>query len=350
MYTPGNGLVSDYVTALAVDVSGKYWIGTQYGLSLFDGENWTTYTKANGLPNNYVTGLAADAANGLWVTTWGGGATYFDGETFADVTTLGLADRVVNSIAEDTAGNIWFATEGGVSRFDGESAWDVYTTLDGLAANDSSAVAVDGQGHVWVGSEQDRYDGAALSGFDGKGWLTYTLRSNTGYSNVAALAVAADGMPWAVAYNPAQFSTTSTLFRLDGDTWHAASEPSPLVDDRVYAFAIEPGGRMWFGTDGSYDSPPLLMHEGEEWAAFDVDGTSHFVRPWHCPDPAQAGLAPITACCILPSIKAALRLSQSRKSNRPPSRRLPSKNRRTNDKIKRHPGGGGWHLWHDSRA
>ena len=35
---------------------------------------------------------------------------------------------------------------------------------------------------------------------------------------------------------------------------------------------------MWFGTDGSYDSPPLLMREGEEWAAFDVDGTSHFVQ------------------------------------------------------------------------
>ena len=74
---------------------------------------------------------------------------------------------------------------------------------------------MDGEGTVWVGSEHDRYDGAALSGFGGKGWLTYTLRSNTGYSNVAALAVAADGTPWAVAYNPAQFSTTSTLFRLD---------------------------------------------------------------------------------------------------------------------------------------
>ncbi len=101
VYTPGDGPVSDYVTALAVDVAGKYWIGTQYGLSMFDGETWTTYTTANGLPNDYVTGLAADAAGGLWVATWGGGATYFDGETFATTTTFGLADRVVNSIAED---------------------------------------------------------------------------------------------------------------------------------------------------------------------------------------------------------------------------------------------------------
>ncbi|MFN8465020.1 MAG: two-component regulator propeller domain-containing protein, partial [Caldilineaceae bacterium] len=276
VFTPGNGPVSDYVTAVAVGADGRQWIGTQYGLSVFDGETWTTYTTANGLPDNDVTGLAADAAGGLWVATWGGGATYFDGETFTTTTTFGLADRVVNSIAEDAAGNIWFATEGGVSRFDGDSAWDVYTTLDGLADNDSSAVSVDGQGTVWVGSGHDKYEGAALSGFDGERWLTYTLRSNTDYSNVAALAVAADGTPWAVAYNPAQFSTTSALFGFDGDTWHAAGEPSPIVDDRVYAFAIEAGtnkgARMWFGTDGSYGSPPFLAREGEEWSTFPLDG------------------------------------------------------------------------------
>lgn len=275
IYTPGDGPVSDYVTAVAGDADGKQWIGTQYGLSMFDGETWITYTTANGLPNNYVTNLAADAAGGLWVATWGGGASYFDGETFTTTTTSGLADRVVSSIAEDATGNIWFATEGGVSRFDGKSAWEVYTTLDGLADNDSSAVAVDGQGTVWVGSGRDKYEGAALSGFDGERWLTYTLRSNTDYSNVAALAVAADGTPWAVAYNPAQFSTTSSLFHLDGETWRAAGAPGPLADDQVYGFAIEAGtntgGYMWFGTDGSYGSPPLLAREGEEWSTFPLD-------------------------------------------------------------------------------
>ena len=279
-YTLGDGLVSDYVTSVAVDAAGKYWVGTQYGLSMFDGETWTTHTMANGLPDKYITGLAADAAGGLWVATWGGGAAYFDGDTFTTTTTLGLADRAINSIAEDGDGNIWFATEGGVSRFDGESTWDVYTTLDGLADNASSAVAVDGQGTVWVGSGQDKYEGAALSSFDGERWLTYALRSNTDYNNVVTIAVSADGTPWAVAYNPAQFSSTSALFGFDGETWHAAGEPGPLVDDRVYAFAIEAGptvgtksgSRMWFGTDGSYGSPPLLAHAGEEWSAFPLDG------------------------------------------------------------------------------
>ena len=276
IYTPGDGPVSGYVTAVAGDAHGKQWIGTQHGLSMFDGDTWTTYTTANGLPDNYVTGLAADAAGGLWVATGGGGVTYFDGETFTTTTTFGLADRVVNSIAEDAGGNIWFATEGGVSRFDGDSAWDVYTTRDGLADNDSSAVAVDGDGTVWVGSGHDRYEGAALSGFDGERWLTYTLRGNIDYSNVAALAVAADGRGWAVAYNPAQFSTTSALFGFDGETWRAEGAPGPLADDRVYAFAIETGpqtgGRMWFGTDGSYGSPPLLTREDGEWSTFPLGG------------------------------------------------------------------------------
>lgn len=59
-----------------------------------------------------------------------------------------------------------------------------------------------------------------------------------------------------------QFSSASALFRFDGERWVQAAGPGLLSDDQVYAYTIGPDGRHWFGTDGSYDSPTLLMWDG----------------------------------------------------------------------------------------
>jgi ligand-binding sensor domain-containing protein len=289
IHTSGSGLAGDYVTALAVDSTGTRWAGTQDGLSAFDGKSWTTYTAAEGLPDNHVTDLAATAAGGLWVATAGGGAAYFDGRDWAYVTTAGVADREINDIAEDAAGNLWFATAGGVSRFDGEE-WTVYTTLDGLAENYNRTIVADGNGNVWVGGGRDKFSGDALSRFDGTHWTAYSLRSNVTYSNVAALAVDGDGHAYAVAYNPAQFSTASALFAFDGEAWRAIGGQGPLADDRVLAFEIDGAGRMWFGTDGSYNSATLVTWDGAGWAAIPTGETATPVRAIALTQPGEGYL------------------------------------------------------------
>jgi ligand-binding sensor domain-containing protein len=199
-----------------------------------------------------------------------------DGE-WTNVITEGLADRQVNSIAEGPDGSLWFATAGGVSRFDGEE-WTTYTTLDGLADNDSTALAVDGAGSVWVGSGSGGYTGGGMSRFDGQAWTTYPLPAQTSFNNVAALAVDGDGIAWAVAYHPQQFSSQSALFRFDGQQWIAEGGAGPLNDDLVYAFAIGPDGRMWFGTDGSYDGKTLVLWAGSEWYSYLHDDGHGAVR------------------------------------------------------------------------
>lgn len=268
VYTPDNGLPSEYVTALAVDANGDVWAGTQDGLSLFDGEGWTTYTTADGLPANTITALAPDATGGLWIATAGSGATLYNGETWEHLTTVGLADRDVRALAEDAEGSIWFATAGGVSRFDGE-AWTAYTVFDGLASNDNSALAVDGSGAVWAGGAADPATGALLSRFDGEGWRTYTLGDSGLYSRVDALAVDGEGNAWAAAHYPNQFSSASALFVFDGEGWRQqAAGPGPLGDDQVHALAIDSEGAAWLGTDGSYGSAPLLVWDGTAWSSY----------------------------------------------------------------------------------
>jgi hypothetical protein len=117
-----------------------------------------------------------------------------------------------------------------------------------------------------------------MSRFDGEAWTTYPLMAQTFFNNVAALSVAGDGVAWAVAYHPQQFSSQSSLFRFDGQRWVAEGGAGPLNDDLVNAFAIGADGGKWFGTDGSYDGKTLVLWTGTEWHSYRHDDGQGPVR------------------------------------------------------------------------
>jgi ligand-binding sensor domain-containing protein len=46
---------------------GKIWVGTENGISIFDGTNWTNYTAT--LPDNFVTAIAFQSNGKVWIGT-----------------------------------------------------------------------------------------------------------------------------------------------------------------------------------------------------------------------------------------------------------------------------------------
>ena len=55
-YTSNDGLASDFVECIAVDIYDNIWFGTSSGIQMFDGINWTLYTISdfNGLITNNI--------------------------------------------------------------------------------------------------------------------------------------------------------------------------------------------------------------------------------------------------------------------------------------------------------
>lgn len=73
----GGGLKSNFVNAVAVQISGTVWFGTTKGLTRFNGTSWHTFTFANSsLPSDTVTALALDVKDNLWIGTMNGLAEY----------------------------------------------------------------------------------------------------------------------------------------------------------------------------------------------------------------------------------------------------------------------------------
>jgi len=68
-YSVENGLASSQVTDIAQDHLGYLWVGTQSGLSRFDGLEFKTFSSDDGLPDNKIERLYFDQEGTFWVAT-----------------------------------------------------------------------------------------------------------------------------------------------------------------------------------------------------------------------------------------------------------------------------------------
>lgn len=110
----------NYIISMAVDNDGNVWCGTWgAGLSMFDGENWTTYTQSDGLPANHIFMLHKDKNGDIWAGTSAGMAKFNgEGKPFTVKTALdGLFSDNVFSMAEADNGSVWIGSFGGVALF-----------------------------------------------------------------------------------------------------------------------------------------------------------------------------------------------------------------------------------------
>jgi ligand-binding sensor domain-containing protein len=78
----GGGLKGNFVNAVAVELNGTVWFGTNNGLTRLTGATWSTFSRFNStLPSDTVTSLTFDINGNLWIGTGSGLAEYNEGGT-----------------------------------------------------------------------------------------------------------------------------------------------------------------------------------------------------------------------------------------------------------------------------
>mgnify|MGYP001766095785 CR=1 FL=1 len=260
------------VTAISTDNSNNLWVASQNGVSIFDGEDWTSFSSEDGLPSGIVQSMACDNDGNMWLGTgqwqsifgawnsepsWyytGNGTAKFDGSTWTKFTTDdGLAGDNVMAIACDDEGNVWFGTDSGVSKFDG-SAWTTYTTDDGLISDSVTAVAIDDAGNIWFGT------GSGVSRFDGAHWTNYVPVEYTFtipiegevYPSIArSFDIDTDGSVW--LHTLTAGGLAGWVSKFDGEDWYLYTETEGLPGYGIYTMEIDADNDMWFATqDGLY--------------------------------------------------------------------------------------------------
>ncbi len=112
------GLAGNLVLAICERSTGEIWLGTDGGLSRWDGNGkFTNFTTNNGLSHDAINAIYEDAGKALWVGTKAGGLNRFaNGKFTAYTTQQGLFSDEIYEIVEDDFGFFWMSCRKGIFR------------------------------------------------------------------------------------------------------------------------------------------------------------------------------------------------------------------------------------------
>ncbi|MCC2547549.1 histidine kinase [Hymenobacter sp. BT175] len=171
--TANEGLSENSVYSIVQDRRGFLWLGTQDGLSRYDGAGFKVYRndpqRPRSLSSNFILSQALDGQGTLWVATGGGGLCRYNALTddfqvfeHDPAQPTSLADNFVRVVFSDRQGRLWVGTDMGVQRMDARSPRNGRFTLfrhrpePGASTrfNSIRAIAQDQAGRLWVGTGQ----------------------------------------------------------------------------------------------------------------------------------------------------------------------------------------------------
>ena len=159
-----NSLINDWLYALLYDSEGNLWIGSSFGLSMYNIEKntFTNYfndpSDSSTLSNNYINCIFEDSKKQLWIGTHEG-LNKFENTTKSFTRYLqkhGLPNSVINGILEDDSGNLWISTNKGISKFNPDvETFRNYDIHDGMSSNEfsSGACSKNQQGMLFFASD-----------------------------------------------------------------------------------------------------------------------------------------------------------------------------------------------------
>jgi two-component system sensor histidine kinase ChiS len=219
-----HGLSQNTVHCMLQDRKGFLWFGTDEGLNRYDGFQFQVFHTENPqtTSGDEVLHLMEDSRGCIWMAIKNGGMRILDPETQRMMTVPvssepgGLPARKVSALAEDREGNIWVATTThGLWRvnrnwnFPEQPRFQSFVSAPkdptGAPAGDITGLFVDGNGIFWIGS-RERGLGRLVSDLGG-GRLRFE-------------------------YFP-----------------HDPAHPETSAPRLIYAFAEDPFGLLWLGSD-----------------------------------------------------------------------------------------------------
>ncbi len=153
-YSIEDGLSQSVVTAITQSADGYLWIGTEYGISRYDGFQFDNFHSDDGLASNNILYLTNTPTDSLLVAT-SSGVSVFDGVGFQAWNRARFAaDFPITKISFSDE-DFWLATDGH-GLYQKTSAGEIthYDETQGLPSNRVHDLLPDEHGGLWIATHQ----------------------------------------------------------------------------------------------------------------------------------------------------------------------------------------------------
>ena len=260
-YTVLDGLSDNWVNSIYISPDGRAWFITyDEGVSIFDGNRWSSITQEDGLPSNKIYTIGCDSDGMMWFGGEYKGLTGYDGDQLYFITEIDSVE--VNSIKilkRDNNGILWAVSVVGQVFIKSGEAWKLASlTLQGenklvnslSFAPDNTIWFATLSSYIHSDISEVEYHGIEM--YDGSIWRTYTIEDGLPDNNIRSIDISTDGVVWA--------STWKGISRFDGERWTTFTSDDGLPGDWVNTVAFTPDGKSLIGTESG-----LCMYDGERW-------------------------------------------------------------------------------------
>ncbi|AKP53747.1 ligand-binding sensor domain-containing protein [Cyclobacterium amurskyense] len=245
------------------DSKGNMWFGSiGSGVYYFDGKDFQNFTTKEGLPNNEITSIYEDKAGNIWLGT-NGGISLYNGKSFQNfilaednivedntgktVPDFTRPSNEVNSIIEDKTGKYWFATRGNTYLYNGKT-FTIVSHKEKPFTNVRSIIQ-DKKGNIWLGGNDGlwRYD-PSTSLRAGAGEFTNISKNFIGYIHEDE-----KGNIW-TSSQTIEGSWVPTLYY--SNTFLNKKPSATLINTKeikiLFGILAAKDGSIWFGSEGVY--------------------------------------------------------------------------------------------------
>lgn len=157
-YDIKDGLPSNTCFFSIQDSQGYIWIGTDAGVSRFDGKYFRNFSIDDGLPDNQILQIKEDRLGRIWFLSFSGKLSYFKkGKIFnksnSDLLRKLNITEIIISFFEDDEGRLWFGSNKNILyMYDGDKLLR-FSSRDMNMQFINASVYQDAQQNIWIINE-----------------------------------------------------------------------------------------------------------------------------------------------------------------------------------------------------
>jgi len=203
-------------------------------------------------------------------------------EGYSLITSSGMASRSSRAVCRDGNGMVWVSTNNGsgYAIYDG-AAWS-NMTVAGIASNMVNDVAIGPGGNAWAVHP----NGKPISKWDGSAWSQVVDSVYTGAPTVNALAVDHEGFIWtgghgtgAIRFNPADPNNDFQRFDENNSPLRGTEPPPNDWYVVVYDITVDDSGRVWLANTFDYEDRIVVFYDHGCWGYFGLGDGFPSVEP-----------------------------------------------------------------------